>query len=220
MPSAKYGGNGYIEERKYMSESLLIFVKNPELGKVKTRLAAGIGDVKALEIYELLLKRTHEITANLPLVKYVFYSESKVQDDLWSKGGFIKKRQKGDGLGERMHKAMYKVFKKQKADKVVIIGSDCYQLTEDIISEAFRQLDDHEVVIGPSTDGGYYLLGMKSFFPELLENIPWSTSEVAEMTINKAEKLDLRVFQLPALTDVDEEKDLVTIEALSSDTAA
>jgi uncharacterized protein len=220
MPSARYGGSGYKEERKYMSESLLIFVKNPELGKVKTRLAAGIGDVKALEIYELLLKRTHEITANLPLVKYVFYSESKVEDDLWSKGGFIKKRQKGDGLGERMHKAMYKVFKKQKADKVVIIGSDCYQLTEDIISEAFRQLDDHEVVIGPSTDGGYYLLGMKSFFPELLENIPWSTSEVAEMTINKAEKLDLRVFQLPALTDVDEEKDLVTIEALSSDTAA
>jgi hypothetical protein len=94
------------------------------------------------------------------------------------------------------------------APKVVLIGSDCAELTKDIIENAFQALEHSDVVIGPSFDGGYYLLGMSSFEPDLFENIAWSTPSVFEQTIAKAGQLHLSIAMLPRLNDIDTQEDL------------
>ena len=193
------------------SSLLLIFVKNPELGKVKTRLAATIGNRKALRIYLKLLERTHAITQSLPYDKVVYYSPAVQPNDIWSQGGFQKSLQWEGDLGERMQDAFRAGFA-QDYEKVCIIGSDCYELTPEIIRAAYQALDAHEVVIGPSLDGGYYLLGMKELHPELFQNKHWSTSSVLKDTIADLEQKDLRWTALPELNDVDEEGDLETMK--------
>jgi glycosyltransferase A (GT-A) superfamily protein (DUF2064 family) len=94
--------------------------------------------------------------------------------------------------------------------RVCIIGTDCPGLTTQIINESFVKLKSNDVVIGPATDGGYYLLGMENFWPALFENKAWSTDSVLSRTVQDAKQLNLLNFLLPTLTDVDEEKDLPT----------
>ena len=96
--------------------------------------------------------------------------------------------------------------------KVCIIGSDCYELDTHILEEAFAQLDRKEVVIGPAKDGGYYLLGMRKMHMHLFENKKWSTSSVLSDTLNDLKEANLSFYLLPELTDIDEEKDLITLE--------
>ena len=138
---------------------LIIFVKNAVKGKVKTRLAATIGDEKALEIYQILVQHTFDITIALPVNKAVFYSDF-LQEDIWSPAFYENFVQSGTDLGERMYQAFQQGFA-TGYEQVCIIGSDCYELTEQIIQQAFEKLELTDVVIGPAEDGGYYLLGMK-----------------------------------------------------------
>ena len=91
--------------------------------------------------------------------------------------------------------------------KVVIVGSDCASLTSEIIQQAFDQLDENDFVIGPALDGGYYLLGMRTFEPSVFEDIEWSTEQVLPQTISKIEVLNKRYYLLPALSDIDYEAD-------------
>lgn len=193
------------------SSLLLIFIKNPELGKVKTRLAATIGNRKALRIYLKLLERTHAITQSLPCDKVVYYSPTIQPDDIWSQGAFQKALQREGDLGERMQDAFQTGFT-QGYKKICIIGSDCYELTSEIIQAAYQALDAHDAVIGPSLDGGYYLLGMKGLHPELFQNKHWSTSSVLKDTIADLEQKNLRWTTLSELNDVDEEGDLGTMK--------
>ena len=186
---------------------LIIFVKNPVLGKVKTRLAATVGDEVALAIYFQLLKKTHEVTALLPVDKAVYYSDSIDPDDLWSDGGYDRMVQSGDNLGERMKNAFDGSFKKGY-QKVCIIGSDCLEITPGIINKAFAALENHDAVIGPARDGGYYLLGMKQMTPTLFENKKWSTDKILAATVADFKQLGLSYMELPVLKDVDDEKDL------------
>ncbi|RDC63160.1 TIGR04282 family arsenosugar biosynthesis glycosyltransferase [Adhaeribacter pallidiroseus] len=188
---------------------LLIFVKNAVLGKVKTRLAATIGPDKAYEIYQILLKRTFEVTVALPVTKVVYYSDY-TSEDLFKPPYYNKHIQSGQDLGERMQQAFAQAF----ADgfrEVCIIGSDCYELTEDILLQAFEKLERNDVVIGPAEDGGYYLLGMKELHPSLFTGKNWSTDSVLPDTLNNVKANGQSVALLPQLTDVDEEKDLSTI---------
>ena len=139
---------------------LLIFVRNPELGAVKTRLAKTIGDKKALEAYNILLEKTKEIALKVRAFRVVYYSNFVDFNDLFNPSYFYKDEQFGVGLGERMDEAV-KSSMEEGAEKVIIIGSDCYDLKTEIIEGAFDALSANDVVIGPAEDGGYYLIGMK-----------------------------------------------------------
>ena len=189
---------------------LLIFVKNPQLGKVKTRLAATVGNQEALRIYLKLLERTREVTLPLALDKMVCYTPDVLVDDLWNNEHYQKIRQSDGNLGERMHQAFAAGFA-QGYQRICIIGSDCYELSTEVIEEAFEQLNAHDVVIGPSTDGGYYLLGMNRLHARFFIDKAWSTASVKEDTVHDAKRMNLRWFELPTLTDVDEEDDLKTM---------
>ncbi len=190
-----------------MKNLLIVFYRNPELGKVKTRLAKTVGDQKALSIYLKLSTHTKSISENLPLDKVVYYSHFVDVADAWPNSSFQKKVQLGNDLGEKMQNAFAEEFKKGYSS-ICILGTDCFELTSKIIEQAFQQLEKHDAVIGPAKDGGYYLLGMKKLTPELFKNKNWSTDSVASDTINDFKRLGLSYAELPILTDVDEEKDL------------
>jgi rSAM/selenodomain-associated transferase 1 len=192
---------------------LLIFAKNPELGKVKTRLAKTIGDEKALAVYIKLLEHTHAVADRVFADKAVFYSDRVQEFDLLDYYKFPKFLQKGNDLGERMERAFGQAFA-QHYEKVMVIGSDCYEITPDIIEDAYQALDQHNVVLGPAHDGGYYLIGMDRHYPHLFKNKPWSTPDVLLDTILDIKKLRLSYTLMPTLTDVDEEKDLGQLRKL------
>ena len=189
-----------------MSKNLLmIFTRNPELGKVKTRLAKSLGDEKALEIYKFLLNRTKEVTQQIASDKAVFYSVKVRNNDIWDTTVFQKLQQEGADLGERMQNAFTVAFS-MGYEKVAIIGSDLYDLESHHIDEAFNQLDSYDVVIGPAEDGGYYLLAAKQVYPDIFKNKDWGTSSVREATLSDLKKQS--VFLLPILNDVDVIEDI------------
>ncbi len=199
-----------------MKSAIIIFVRKPELGKVKTRLAASLGNEKALEIYQELLLHTCQICEQVEVDKFVYYHEKIEQNDLWDADGFNKKLQTNAELGEKMKLAFKEIFD-TGYKKVVIIGSDCLQLTDGHIMEALSLLDKNDTVIGPAKDGGYYLLGMKMLHPYLFENKTWSTSTVFNETKADAERYQLNMAVLPVLTDVDTEADWIESKSMQHD---
>ncbi|MFZ1322051.1 MAG: TIGR04282 family arsenosugar biosynthesis glycosyltransferase [Ignavibacteria bacterium] len=191
-------------EKNY-KEALIIFAKNPVPGKVKTRLAADLGDDKAFEIYLKLLYRSYANTKNLSCDKFLYLSDSK--DDVLFDENFIQYLQKGNDLGEKMKNA-FKEILSLDYEKIVIIGTDCADLDENILNEAFEKLNEFDFVLGPANDGGYYLLGQKSSADELFEDIEWSTEKVLQQTIDKIDVRDKSYFLLKVLTDIDNISDL------------
>lgn len=190
-----------------MKNLLIIFYRNPELGKVKTRLAATVGDAKALAIYLALTTHTRMISESLSMDKIVFYSHHVDTEDNWSNAHYLKQVQHGNDLGERMRNAFQYGFQ-SGYDSICIIGTDCFELTSNILCNAFERLLSNDTVIGPAHDGGYYLLGMKTIYPEFFSNKIWSTDTICELTLSDIKKRDLSYELLPTLHDVDEEKDL------------
>lgn len=183
----------------------IVFVRNPELGKVKTRLAKTITDKKALNIYILLLRHTESVLQKVSSDKVVYYSEEIQNNDLWSNRYFQKKLQKGNDLGERMQHAFEMAFK-EGYEKVVIVGSDLFDLKAVHIENAFKSLENHDLVIGPSLDGGYYLLGMKVLHPAVFKNKQWGTDSVLETTLKNLEQENVKLLE--ALNDIDTFDDL------------
>ena len=187
---------------------IIVFIKNPELGKVKTRIAMSLGDKKALEIYSKLIGYTKGVLLQLSNVKkYVYYSSFVDLQDDWNNDKFEKCIQSKGDLGERMSNAFGETF--QACDQLIIIGSDCPQLTPSHINEAFEKLKKHNLVIGPSHDGGYYLIGMDKHYPMLFQDIVWSTNTVFDDTIQIAKDNGLSVSKLETLSDIDYEEDWV-----------
>ncbi|MFO7796624.1 MAG: TIGR04282 family arsenosugar biosynthesis glycosyltransferase [Promethearchaeati archaeon] len=187
-------------------KALIILIKNPRKGEVKTRLAKKIGDEKALEVYLELLKHVKEITVNLDCNKYVFYSSYINEHDEWNSHNYDKFLQTGIDLGERMKNAFKETL--EKNDKALLIVSDCYELNSEIINTAFEKLEEYDVVIGPDVDGGYYAIGMKEYHPELFDNKKWSTETVCSDTLEDSKKLGLNYYTLKKLSDIDNYEDL------------
>lgn len=187
---------------------ILIFTRNPELGKVKTRLAATIGDKNALEIYELLLNHTQNIVRPINVSKTVMYSEEINLEDIWDNSIYEKKIQFGQDLGAKMKNAASAGFE-NNYKKVVIIGSDLYDLTETDINNAFQKLDNYDAVIGPADDGGYYLLGLKFIPDNMFFNKKWGTSTILKETM--IDLKDYNVFLLDAKNDIDTFNDIKDI---------
>ena len=183
---------------------LLVFSKNPTLGKVKTRLAKSIGKEKALEIYKALLKKTASVLEELEVDIHLYYSDYIEKDDLFSTVVKQKKRQTGEQLGERMFNAFRESL--VSYDKVVIIGTDLWTLDIQDIKNAFRALENHAAVIGPSTDGGYYLLGIKEVIPQIFINKQWGTSSVLPNTLKDLKSMKYHL--LPEKNDIDTFSDL------------
>lgn len=189
-----------------MSKNLLIvFTRNPELGKVKTRLSKTVGNATALKIYIFLLERTRDISVKVSADKAVYYSVKVRENDIWDANIFQKHQQVGEDLGIRMLHAFKNGFK-AGYEKVMIIGSDLYDLTAETIENAFMALEKNEVVIGPAEDGGYYLLGMNSLEEKVFKNKDWGKQTVRKDTLEDLK--DKKVFLLGELNDVDVFKDI------------
>lgn len=181
--------------------ALIIFVRNPELGKVKTRLAQTLGNQQALAIYMALLQHTRKIAEQVDTDRLVFYSHYIDTEDAWPNDSFEKFLQISGDLGDKIHSAFEKAF--EEHSQVLIIGSDCASLTTAIVEEGFEALNTHDFVLGPALDGGYYLLGMKKFTPSLFEDIPWSTDQVANLSLDKMKAQGGNCHLLPTLSDID-----------------
>jgi rSAM/selenodomain-associated transferase 1 len=189
-----------------MSKNIIIvFTRNPELGKVKTRLAQTIGNKATLEVYIQLLHHTEHVLNSLNCDVAVYYSETIIQDDIWNKKTYTKYLQNGDNLGERMYNAFKEQFNLHY-NKVVIVGSDLFDLKPQHITNAFKALEQNDVVIGPAQDGGYYLLGMSTMIPQVFVNKTWSSPTVFEETLKDLQ--NLKVYLLEMLNDIDTFEDL------------
>ncbi|NEU08228.1 glycosyltransferase [Flavihumibacter sp. R14] len=190
-----------------MDKALIIFIKNPEAGTVKTRLAKTIGPAKALLVYNYLLDHTRLISSKTKADRLLFYSGFVPETDDWSSKKFQKHLQYGDDLGSRMSTAFDQAFSKGYP-RVIIIGSDCLELNENLIATAFDKLSAYDFVIGPANDGGYYLLGMNSPYPELFKNKDWSTETVFEQTLSQIQSFSKSFYILPKLSDIDTIRDM------------
>jgi uncharacterized protein len=187
---------------------LLVFIKNPRFGRVKTRLARTIGDAEALRIYYVLLEKTRRAALGTTARRWLFYSDFAEKQDDWPNTDFEKRVQaQSPDLGQRMASAFREAFA-DGAKRAVIIGSDCPEISPEILDMAFQQLENEDFVLGPATDGGYYLLGMRRFQPEIFEGVAWSTAAVLAQTMGIIQSLGQSVALLPELADVDTEADL------------
>lgn len=187
--------------------ALVILAKNPIAGKVKTRLAKTMGEKAALHIYKDLYQGTLNLADSLShIVPYVFQSPKIDQSWISSDRLNLHLQSKGD-LGERMLHALRYALSNHL--KVVIIGADCPRITPAILDRAFQRLDQVDLVLGPSEDGGFYLLGAKMAHEDLFLNRSWSHGSVFAETIDIASHLHLDLYLLPELYDIDFESDWI-----------
>ena len=186
---------------------VIILTKNPALGKGKSRLAATIGNKKALIVFKELIKHTVSITKELDCDKWVQFSDHKYDNEFFDESIYSIQLQEGNGLGDRMRNAFMKA-KDEGYEKIILIGSDCYQLTQKELEKGFKILDSTDFVFGPAEDGGYYLIGTRTTFTKVFDNKTWSTKTVLYEAIRDIENADLTFGELATLSDVDYEEDL------------
>ncbi len=198
--------------------SLVIFLRLPRPGEVKTRLARTLGSEAAMQVYrgcaEHLLGETEKLPSSI--VKHIYYTPRKDEEDVkrWAGSRFRFRPQVGRDLGNRLKTAFRDQFRRGM-ERVIVVATDVPDLSASDIEEAVVALNGADLVIGPSTDGGYYLIGMTEFQPTLFDNISWSTEVVYEQTLVTARELGLRVHNLRSLDDIDTEGDLRRWEARS-----
>ncbi|HMS99841.1 MAG TPA: TIGR04282 family arsenosugar biosynthesis glycosyltransferase [Saprospiraceae bacterium] len=185
-----------------MKTALIVFVKNIGYEPVKSRIGHEVGSHMADAIYGELLQATRQLCDGLSHDIHVYYSHHIDHNDAWT--GIAKARHlqaQDPDLGRRMKAAFEDLL--PLYHKVAIIGSDCPYLSPAQISEAFAALDGVDVVLGPSNDGGYYLLGMRSMAAPLFEDISWSTSEVLGQSLDKLWLTGKSFVKLDYLDDID-----------------
>jgi len=188
-------------------QRLIIFYRNPQLGKVKNRLASTVGEERALALYLLMAAHARDTSLKISADRVVYYSEYIDTEDNWLNRDFDKRLQQGNTLGEKMNYAFEESFR-LGYESVCIIGTDCFELTSEILDKSFVALETNDSVIGPAADGGYYLLGMNRYIPEFFRNKTWSTNSVCSDTLEDFKRLRLHYQVLPTLHDVDNASDL------------
>jgi len=190
---------------------LLFFIKNPEKGNVKTRLASAVGDKTAVKLYKRFLLEMLFTLNRGTFIFYLCYSPESPLRSLkdWLGDHYLFMPQTGEDLGERMKNGFAEAIS-MNFKRVVLIGSDIPDLSLEFIEEAFTSLQEKDAVIGPSLDGGYYLIGFKkeTFSPRVFEGIRWSTGSVFEKTLEVLEREGLTVHTLQPLRDIDTVGDL------------
>ncbi|NQW26324.1 MAG: glycosyltransferase [Flammeovirgaceae bacterium] len=184
-----------------------VFVKNLIPGTVKTRLAKDLGMDLAMEVYKELVGITAQATDFVKVDKCVYYSEYVELEDQFDDEKYNKHIQEGKELGQRMQNAFYDAFE-AGYDKMILIGSDVPDISSEIIEAGFKQLDKNDIVIGPSEDGGFYLIGMKIAHENLLSHQNYGHDEVLENLLEEVESRDLSVARLKELIDIDTQEDM------------
>ena len=205
-------------------ESLILFAKPPLAGRVKTRLAQSLGREDTARLYACFLRdaagTARALTEARPSVSLVCewaLEEAESLGDFpltdWLPGAFLHRAQAGADLGMRMAAALGRCLAFGR--RAVLIGTDFPDLPHEVLGDAFEKLecgDEPTVALGPAADGGYYLIGMNRFLPEIFTGIPWSTSEVFPHTMEKATALGVGTALLPEWRDVDEADDLEALK--------
>lgn len=196
-------------------QRLLVFARLPELGKVKTRLAADIGDSRALEVYEAMLRDLLSgIGTSTPEleIEVMWAPTENANGDALRRafGPHATAMQTGEGLGDRLSMALSERFFFHRTEKIVVIGVDDPSLSRELIDHAFALLESVEYVLGPAADGGYYLLGCRalSFDPSVFQDIEWGTATVLTSTMERIATLERTVALLPRRQDIDTAADL------------
>jgi rSAM/selenodomain-associated transferase 1 len=197
--------------RKFDDRCLLFFLKSPEKGKVKSRLARVIGDDSAINLYRNLVAQMLSTLKRSTFPFYIcFYprnAEKPIKD--WLGREYRYTPQNGKDLGERMKNGFTEAFA-NGFRRVLLIGSDIPDLPLKFLDEAFASLEEEDAVIGPALDGGYYLIGFKdkTFSPRVFEGMAWGTRTVFEGTMKVLKESQQRVRTLEPLRDIDTIEDL------------
>ena len=188
-------------------KKLVIFVRAPRPGSVKTRLAATLGGEAACAVYRRLVGGLLEQLADLDALELRFTPDDAEADVRpWLRSGWTLAPQGAGDLGARLHRA-FESARANGAERVVLIGSDCPDVSAADVDDAWEALRSHDVVLGPARDGGYWLIGMNEPRAELFEGIPWSTDAVFAQTVARCRNTGLRVRVLRQLDDIDTEAD-------------
>ena len=197
---------------KTFSDQLIIFTRYPEPGKTKTRLIPVLGPEGAADLHRRMVEHTMTwaglLQSHSPVsveVQYEGGDENLFRQ--WLGPDFSCRDQGMGDLGRRMARAIAEAFQAGR-ERVILVGTDCPGLTRVLVQSAFGELVSNDLVLGPANDGGYYLIGLRRVIPQLFNTIPWGTSEVLEKTLRIADKMQLRVFLLETLDDVDRPEDL------------
>ncbi len=184
---------------------VVLMFKATELGRVKTRLGRDIGDSAALRLYEWMgLRQLRVIPRDWDIeVRYTPDNAESLMRKWLGPVPDFKAQGEGD-LGQRMFRAARECFNTSTTHKLIFLGADCLSIDEEALLEASSALDTSEVVLGPSTDGGYYLLGIKEPEASLFENIPWSSARVLSETMVRIQSLETSYQLLDERVDIDD----------------
>jgi hypothetical protein len=198
---------------KQLEKLLVIVAKEPQPGKVKTRLFPKFSPVIAAELYRCFLHdRIREVSTLNGVDRAIAYTPEDARETFTTLAldRFELFAQRGKHLGERLNNIFLEKFS-QRYKAVSIVDSDSPDLPKSLIDESFELLLSRQadIVLGPCYDGGYYLVGMRKPHPELFRNIPWSTENVLSVTLEKARKIGLNVKLLSIWNDLDTFEDLV-----------
>lgn len=198
---------------------LIIFTRYPQPGKAKTRLIPALGAEGAAELQRQMTEHTlaqvQTLQTAYPISVEIWFAGTGPEHETtdrqrmqnWLGAEWNYQAQHGEDLGARLIYAIQSAFE-SGMQRVVTIGTDCPQLNAAALEQAFRALQQQDIVLGPATDGGYYLIGLRRFVPQLFQNIAWSSELVLQQTVEAAESLGLSVAYLNMLSDVDRPEDL------------
>jgi uncharacterized protein len=196
---------------------VLVFTRLPQPGSSKTRLIPALGPTAAADLQRQMtehlmtrLRRAAELDVAQPIIWYAGDDAAAMRR--WLGEEWAYRQQVGSDLGQRLQRAFQEVFATGAA-AALVIGCDVPGIDLDHLVDARRQLDTHDVVMGPALDGGYYLLGLCQSTPELFIDMPWGGTEVAALTRTRCRQRGLSLAELPPLADVDRPEDLPVWEA-------
>ncbi len=203
-----------------MRNAVLVFVKLPVAGEVKTRLQPELSPALAAKLYRVMVDDVFtalERPGRWDLFAFFSPPGQELSFREWLPSSVILVPQSGTDLGERLADA-FEWSHAQGHSRTIIVGTDMPTLGSDVLSDAFEALERNEVVLGPSTDGGYYLVGLKEPRSEFFEDVGWSTAEVLEQTIARVDEAGARYHLLPEKTDIDTWQDaLIVLEEIVSE---
>jgi len=183
----------------------ILMFKAPIEGAVKTRLAQSIGAKKALEVYRSLGRRQFQAASDAEDLEVRFAPDDAKPLMLeWLGEGACLVPQGAGDLGERMGRAVKQAFEEPDIEGVLLIGADCPSLDSAALAEAESVLRKTEIVVGPASDGGYYLLGLRQENASLFEDIPWGSEDVLEITLDRCRKVGAKAALLEQREDVDD----------------
>lgn len=187
-----------------MSDSVIVMARAPRLGTVKTRLAVELGVERALAIHRAMTERAIGVVSGLSCAVTVAYTPADAGEEMrsWLGDRFDFAPQQGAGLGERMTAAI-EARLLAGARRVVVIGTDCPTLDAATLHRALAALETHDVVFGPASDGGYYLVGVRAPQRTIFDGVPWSSEHTLAVSLARAADAGLSVVLLDEMRDVD-----------------